>query len=369
LSLSVIVPYNNAALYLELCLSSLLNGRENFSEVIIVSNGNVDHPAPPPESEGLVRVLQYDEPLGYGEAINQGVEQARGSCLVFCDADTFFPQPNWIAKHLALRKAHPNIGISSSKLINYRTDRILDFGIGRTRFNNFHPYRDALLSDPRVQQSRPVQMACSAAMMIEKALFQSCGGFDPSLRHYYQDVDLSQRVKKIGFQNWVVADAIGYHRGHASNVVRAPFQIDERAYFTLKHADLFEIDYPKYLSEALRPYGDHLAAGPFGFVNLSTITDIDEVLTAISASIKLKHLAKWTPTVRDLEFIALTDVVDTKVLRYPHPLLILVDRFSSLAQNSLWRSARNTAADFVVDRNANAFPFDEIAGTSERSGS
>jgi len=365
-SLSVIIPYNNAALYLELCLSSLLKGRENFDEVIVVSNGNVIHPSPPSQYESLVRILRYDEPLGYGEAINRGVAEARGKYLVFCDADTFFPQPNWIARHQALRQDYPNIGISSSKLINYRTDRILDFGIGRTRFNNFHPYRDALTSDPRVQQSRRVQMACSAAMMIEKALFQKLGGFDPALRYYYQDVDLSLRVKDEGLQIWVVADAIGYHRGHASSIVRAPFQTDERTYITLKHAGLFEVDYPKYLSESLRPYRAHLAKGPFGLVNLSTITDNDEVLAVISDSIELKHLAKWTPKVRDLEFIALTDVVDTKVLRYPHPLLILVDRFSSVEQNGLWHSARDTTADFVIDRNANAFRFDEITGFSSR---
>lgn len=366
MSVSVIIPYNNAALYLELCLSSLLKGRENFDEVIVVSNGTEVHPSPPPQCEGLVRIIRYDEPLGYGEAINRGVAEAQGSDLVFCDADTFFPQPNWIVRHQALRKDNPNIGISSSKLINYRTDRILDFGIGRTRFNNFHPYRDAFMSDPRVQQSRRVQMACSAAMMIQKALFQRLGGFDPSLRYHYQDVDLSLRVQEAGFQIWVVGDAIGYHRGHASAVVRAPFQTDERAYLTLRHADSFEIDYPKYLSESLQPYHSHLlAAAPFGLVNLSTIIDIDEVLTAIFARIKMQDLARWTPKVRDLESIALTDVLDTKVLRYPHPLLILVDRFSSLEQNSLWRSARGTAADFVIDRNANAYRFDEIAGASK----
>jgi GT2 family glycosyltransferase len=365
LSVSVIIPYNNAALYLELCLSSLLKERESIDEVIVVSNGNAIQPSKPAGCDGLVRIIRHDEALGYAGAINRGVEESGGSCLIFCDADTFFPHTGWIAKHLELRKARPEIGITSSKLLNYRTDRILDFGIGRTRFNNFHPCRDAPRTDPRVQRSRRVQMACSAVMMIDKTLFQQVGGFDRSLRYHYQDIDLSLRLKQANREVWIVADAIAYHRGHSSNIVRAPFQTDERAHFTLKNAELFEVDYPDYLDEALGPYREHLSsAGPFGMVNLSTLVNLDEILELVAPITKLENLSHWTPMQRDLEFIAIPDVVDAKVMRYPGPLVIIVDRFSSLRLNSLWSAARDTSADMVIDRHANVYRFDEITEIS-----
>ena len=308
-----------------------------------------------------MQVLHYEVALGYAAAINRGVEKARSHYLLFCDADTFFPHGGWVAKHLELRGTNPIIGITSSKLINYRTDRILDFGIGRTRLSNFHPCRDALVSDPRVQNSRPVQMACSAVMMIERELFLRVGGFDESLRYYYQDVDLCLRLKKEKREVWVVADAIAYHRGGSSSLTRAPFQIDERAHYSVKNAAFMEIDYLRYLNEALVPYLDHItSSGPFRLVNLSTMIDVNDALEIIAKYSAIQPLAAWTPPNRDIESITLPDVVETMVLRHRGPLLIFVDRFLSLRFNALWRSARDTSADIVVDRHANVFLFDQI---------
>jgi GT2 family glycosyltransferase len=361
-SLSVIIPYHSGALYMNLCLGSLEKEGESFEEIIIVSNG-ASHPPDLPSIATLsIQVLHYKEALGYAAAINRGADKARSHFLLFCDADTFFPDSGWVAKHLELRESNPLIGVTSSKLINYRTDRILDFGIGRTRLSNFHPCRDALVSDPRVQNSRPVQMACSAVMMMERELFSRVGGFDESLRYYYQDVDLCLRLKKEQREVWVVADAIAYHRGGSSNLTRAPFQIDERAHYTVKNANFMEVDYPLYLHEALTPYLDHISSsGPFGLVNLSTMIDLNIAFDVIMKYSVIRPLASWTPPNRDIESITLPDVVDTKVLRHKGPLLIFVDRFLCLRFNALWRSARDTSADIVVDRHANVFLFDQIA--------
>ena len=368
MSVSVIITYHSGAFYLDVCLASLAKDLNDIAEVIVVSNGNAASPVAPSNYDGVVRILQHDEPLGYPAAINLGAEEARSPLLLFCDADTFFPQAGWIAKHCQLRDARPEIGITSSKLLNYRTDRILDFGIGRTRLNNFHPYLDSPKTDSRVQKSRRVQMACSAVMMIERELFRSLGGFDESLRYHYQDLDLSLRLKEAQREVWVVADAVAYHRGHSSNIVRAPFQIDERAHFTLKNSELFDIDYPQYLNEALVPYVSDLSScGPFGLVNLSTLIDLNEALPLIQTYTAVRELCRWTPPKRDLEFIALPDVVETRVLRHSGPLLIVVDRSFSLRFNALWRSARDTRADLVIDRHANAYLFDEIVEAQSES--
>ena len=361
---SVIIPYHSGALYLDICISSLTKDKDQISEIILVANGSPSQPMVPHNTNELIKIVHHREALGYPAAINRGVKEARSTHVLLCDADTFFPQAGWIVKHLDLHNANPRIGLTSSKLLNYRTNRILDFGIGRTRLNNFHPCRDAHPSDPRAQVSRRVQMACSAVMMIKKDLFEEIGGFDESLRYFYQDIDLSLRVKREQREVWVVADASAYHRGHSSNIVRAPFQIDERTYLTLKHADNFEIDYPEYLDESLMPHMDHLRnRGPFGFINLSTIVDCNEVLDHVSQYTTVTPVARWTPARRDIEFITLPDVLETKVIRHRHPILILVDRFLSLRFNALWRSVRDTTGDLVIDRHANAYLFDQIVGS------
>jgi GT2 family glycosyltransferase len=364
MSLSVIIPYHSAELYLILCLSSLIKDKESFDELIIVSNGNRLPDDLPAVKDIPTKVMHYDQAIGYSAAINRGAEQANSSYLLFCDADTFFPEPGWIKKHVGLISSNPNIGITSSKLVNYRTNRIVEFGIGRTRLNNFHPCRDALISDRRAQNSRQIQMACSAVMMIDRELFSQVGGFDESLRHYYQDLDLSLRVKAKKKELWVIGDAIAYHRGHSTNIVRSPFQIDERAHFTVKNAHLMEIDYPCHLKESLDFHKDQLtAAGEFGLVNLSTLVDLDEPLEVISQYAATKLIATRTPSVRDVESLTLPDILDNKIMLSENPLLFFVDRFLSLRFNALWQSARDTSGDMVVDRHANVFTFDQIVNS------
>lgn len=361
MSLSLIIPYHSAVSYLNLCLGSLEKDIDFFDEIIVVLNG-ADSPVSLPQIKGTkLQVLHYKEALGYAAAINRGVEKARSDFVLFCDADTFFPNSGWVSEHFKLRESNPDIGITSSKLLNYRNDRILDFGIGRTRLNNFHPCRDALTSDPRVQKSRRVQMACSAVMMIERELFSRIGGFDESLRYYYQDIDLCLRFKQEKREIWVVADAVAYHRRSSANVVRAPFQIDERAHYSVKNAAFMEIDYPRYLKESLTPYLNHINSnGEFGLVNLSTLVDLDDILNVIFPHTTIKPLARWTPPVRDIESLTLPDLLETNIQRNENPLLIFVDRFLSLQFNALWRVARDTSADIVIDRHANVFLFDEI---------
>jgi GT2 family glycosyltransferase len=365
MSVTVIIPHHGASLHLSLCLSSLQKERSSISEIIVVSNGN-DSQDISEIKDPLIRIIHCKNTLGYSAAINRGAREAKYSFLLFCDADTFFPQGGWIKKHLELHRANPLVGITSSTLLNFRTDRILDFGIGYTRYTHFHPCKDALITDRRVQESRPVQMVCSAVMMIRRELFFDLGGFDESLHYYFQDLDLCMRLKEKQRQAWVVAGALAYHRGNSSGITRKSFQIDEQTYYAAKNTPLLEVDYYRYLDEALFPYHRHLhCAELFGFVNLSTMLDVDGLLKAVGMHASIEGLASWTPVDRDIDSITLSDVVGLDVLRYPRPQLILVDRCWSLRCNALWRAARTTSGDLVVDRHANAYLFDELTSNNQ----
>jgi GT2 family glycosyltransferase len=363
--ISVIVPYSSNSPgwlpYLSLCLSSLARESEILSEILVVLNGTRDDCHRIAEAGERVRVITADKALGYGGAINLGAKQASGEFLLFCDADTFYPKTGWVDRHLHLHASNPSIGISSPKLVNYRTGRILDFGIGRTRFNHFHPFRDLPVDHPRTCHSRRVQMACSAVMMIAKDLFLKVEGFDENLRHYYQDIDLCLRLKRENREVWVIGDAMAFHRGESTNLARRPFKIDERAYFTVKNEMLMQIDFADYLNDSLAVHSEHLAsAGPFGLVNLSTMTDHREATDIISHYTQLVPLANHAPQERDLETIVLPDFVNFQVLRHAGPLLFLVDRHFSLRFNALWQASRETSADLVVDRHANVCFFDSL---------
>src|SRR6202047_596225 len=370
MSVSAIVPYYSASAsispYLALCLSSLLSEGEIVGEIILVVNGPCAPElfGPPLDCLTIVRSL---EPLGYGAAINIGTRHARNDHLLFCDADIYSPNPGWVKHHLEVRQTEPSVGISASKLVNHRTDRVLDFGIGRARHNHFHPGRDLPVHHPSLRSSRPVQMACSALMMIERSLFLSLGGFDEVLRYHYQDLDLCLRIKRENRQVWVLGNSVAYHRSASARLPRSPFKIDERAYYTTKNANLMLIDYASYLRPNLKAYRHHLSSGgPMALIDISTMTEPDEATDIIREFCDITIFRRTAPPERALETLTLVDMLDSAALRHDGPLLFLVDRAWSLEFNALWRAARNTSADIVVDRHANVCLFDELCQSPRR---
>ncbi|MEZ0577785.1 glycosyltransferase family 2 protein [Nocardioides sp. MH1] len=88
--MSVVVPAYDVAAYLPACLDSLLVQSLQEVEVIVVDDGSPDDSGAIAEEyagrDSRVRVLHVANG-GLGAARNEGVRQARGELLGFCDAD------------------------------------------------------------------------------------------------------------------------------------------------------------------------------------------------------------------------------------------------------------------------------------------
>lgn len=90
IKVSVIIPFYNEEQYIEECLKSAMNQREDNIEIICVNDGSADN------SINIVRAYAKDdsrihiinqENQGLSSARNVGISQARGEYLCFLDAD------------------------------------------------------------------------------------------------------------------------------------------------------------------------------------------------------------------------------------------------------------------------------------------
>lgn len=88
--ITVIIPVHNGENYLEKCIESIAGQDYEELEILIVNDGSTDNTAAVceklVEKDGRVRVIALPD-LGVSAARNRGLEQARGTYIMFVDAD------------------------------------------------------------------------------------------------------------------------------------------------------------------------------------------------------------------------------------------------------------------------------------------
>ncbi len=193
--------------FLELCLKSVQAAVKDLdAEIIVVDNQSTD------ESCDMVKQLFPDVVLientnnyGFSKGNNIGVSKAKGEYICILNPDTVVAEDTFI-KVLQFADSQSNLGAVGCKLID---------GTGK-----FLPESKRNVPTPNValqklmghsksyyanhiepQDVAPVQILVGAFMLIKKEVYNQVGGFDDDYFMYGEDVDLSYKILKAGFQN------------------------------------------------------------------------------------------------------------------------------------------------------------------------
>jgi glycosyltransferase involved in cell wall biosynthesis len=105
--ISVVIPFCNAAAYLEGCLEALRRSDFGDFELILVNDGSTDS-SPEIARRFSDRILTFASPHGPAFARNRGVEAAQGEILFFIDADVLC-YPDTLSKISAALAADPGL--------------------------------------------------------------------------------------------------------------------------------------------------------------------------------------------------------------------------------------------------------------------
>lgn len=346
---SIIIPYHSNQSFLKACLKSLLFTVPHDVEIIVVMNNSNSNELGIKLNKKRIKIVTYNQDLGYSRAINYGAEIAKGKYLIFCDSDTVYTN-NWFANLTNFFQSNNKIGIVSSKLLNPETSRIIDFGMALSKLNNAHPYMDQLLDFELVNKSKKVQMACSANMLIEKKLFKVMGMHDENLVNFYQDNDLCLRLKDFNKECWVVSNSIVYHRGSSSNLSRHSYRADIKGYYVAKNLSRMSIDLNIYYKESFKYFNQNFQkANKYLLIDLSTVGDREWYYDIIQSEFSIIDIYQFPVNDRDLDKIRLIDRLGFNILNTRIPLIYFVDRFIALKENHLWRDLRVIKRDVIID--------------------
>jgi N-acetylglucosaminyl-diphospho-decaprenol L-rhamnosyltransferase len=216
---TVVIPtFNGAALLVE-ALDALERQTVDHA-VVIVDNASSDGTAElVAERFPRVRVLRLEQNLGFGRAVNRGVELAETDAVVLVNNDVIC-EPEFLERLLApLEHASMAAGVL---LQHDRPDLVDSAGIEL----------DVTLRSWDTGWNRPVDHLpaaepvgpCGGAAAYRTDAFRSVGGFDETFFAYWEDVDLALRLRLAGHACVRAAGARALHKHGATLGAASPAQ-------------------------------------------------------------------------------------------------------------------------------------------------
>ncbi|MGA7730121.1 MAG: glycosyltransferase [Chloroflexia bacterium] len=213
LLISIIVPAYNAERTVERCLRALLGQYiECACEIILVDDGSTDATARLAEKFAPAVRLITQEHAGAAAARNRGLAEARGTIILFTDADCE-PTPGWAATLVEAIRA----GADGAKG-TYRTrQRSLVARWVQAEYES--KYR-------RMARLATIDFIDTYSAGYRREALEAVGGFDSKVV-MVEDQELSFRMAARGYKLVFVPQAVVYHT-HVSTVrdyVRRKFRI------------------------------------------------------------------------------------------------------------------------------------------------
>lgn len=216
-SVAVVIVNANAGELLDRALASVERQTVAPHRVIVIDNASSDDSlAGIDERNPTVELIRLDENVGFATANNIGVAAAADCDWVALLNPDAFPEPRWLEELLAAAAASPQFTFFASRLVKADEPGELD-GTG----DSYHVSGWAWRRD----HGRPIEgttlgadeifSPCAAAALYRREAFLSVGGFDESYFCYFEDSDLSFRLRLAGHRCLYVPCAVVHHVGSA----------------------------------------------------------------------------------------------------------------------------------------------------------
>lgn len=209
----VIVNWNGAE-FLPPCLDSVLSQRGVAVRPVVIDNGSSDDSLDV-LAQRFADVPVIRHPNNYAAANNRGVREADTDRVMLLNTDATLAPDALATLHDAL-DAHPDAAGAAPRILG-DDGRVQTLGIEPIEGQRF-AWRDAGAGQPDEGPgpARQVYGLSGCAVLFDKAAWDRVGGQDERFHMYYEDVDLSLRLRAAGRTLWLVPQARCTHVGHGS---------------------------------------------------------------------------------------------------------------------------------------------------------
>lgn len=222
MKLSVVIVSYNVRPYLEQCLQSVQRALDGIEgEVFVVDNHSDDDSV---ESVCLhypwVRLIENQENLGFAKANNQAIRQAQGDYVLLLNPDTVVAEDT-LHGVLAFMDEHPKAGGAGVMMCYEDGSRAPESRralptpwVAALKMMGFTK-RYYMSHLPWDQPSR-IEVVSGAFCLLRHEAIKMVGLLDEDFFMYGEDIDLSYRLLKGGWENWYLPYSIVHYKGRST---------------------------------------------------------------------------------------------------------------------------------------------------------
>lgn len=206
---SIIIVTYNSQKYIKNCLKTVFKTNYPYYEVIVVDNGSSDNCVNIVSDFKKVKLILSDKNLGYAGGNNLGVQHAKGQYLAILNPDTKVLE-NWLQPLVDVMKTASNIAICQPKIMLLSNKNYINLTGKLTHYLGFEYGVNYLVKDfPLTLQE--ITSVSGSAFLVKETVFKKLNGFDENFFMYYEDGDLSWRIRSQGLKIFLVPQSLVYH--------------------------------------------------------------------------------------------------------------------------------------------------------------
>lgn len=231
MELSVIIVNYNVKHYLEQCLLSVEKALCGVcGEVFVVDNCSTDGSVPYLRNRfQWVRYIENKVNVGFSRANNQAIREARGKYVLLLNPDTFIGEST-LRECISFMDSTPSAGMCGVSMLKVDGTfapesrrgvptpfvafcKMSGLGTLFPKSRVFGCYYMQYLNRYSINQ---IEIVSGAFMFIRKEALNKVGLLDETFFMYGEDIDLSYRVLKGGYQNYYLPLQILHYKGEST---------------------------------------------------------------------------------------------------------------------------------------------------------
>ncbi len=241
--ISVIIPTYKAPEYLDLCIKSILKGRNNDCEIVVVVDGTYDiNREVIKKYKDNIELLSFSENMGLSSATNHGIYKSSNDIILIVNDDNVFPK-NWDS--ILLEDFKENYVLTPNQIEPYPSmfKQFIQYDFGKT-YKEFN-LDEYINKELNFRSNKITDEGSTLPFMVCKKNYLKIGGWDESYPSgNVVDWDFFLKCNLNGYEMKRTYKCNFYH--FVSTTYKSPEQIQNSKIKEQESFEYFKYKWGKY---------------------------------------------------------------------------------------------------------------------------